>query len=575
MRFVLFFCFFCGFAANAQLTVEYDSLTLDYSVQGSLDSVDYNSGELPAAIDGGYTVLSPAGLSLNRLVHNYTSLAHQDFNAWRQMKFSALPYLGFSYSFGSKGAQFLRAKYYHVFSDKLIANIEYDRVLSNGYVRNTAFTRHNVHAQLERKAKRYSFQLSGAYRSDSLIHAGGIQSTADSLIDQVGVEFVPVWKDNASSRAQRGQIRLKNYINLTGDSIRQLGLVTEHSYQILNRRYMDADTLFALFDTVYIDSFETFDRYNWASIENFGGVYVSKQGFYLDGMIGHRYWEFKNLDNVFDTTEIDVRSNLRWQRTNMLITNTFNFNVIGGFNALTNRTAIRYQFDQFTVNAYLNLLNEAPEAVKRSYRGNTYQYDTENIQLQNELHLGGNIGYQFGKRGHQLEAFGQYTGMTNVYLFNDSIWERSSSSLSGLEVGLKSKWKFGKLNIHPTAIVASQSSGYLPAFQGYLRVFLKTKVFEAQKMELTLGVDASYSSKFNHRTYNSVLDNFNWYETAGETPALTNLHFFSAFSISTFRFFLRYENIGYFWSDKAVQVQKNYPLAGPRLRVGITWDFFN
>jgi hypothetical protein len=63
--------------------------------------------------------------------------------------------------------------------------------------------------------------------------------------------------------------------------------------------------------------------------------------------------------------------------------------------------------------------------------------------------------------------------------------------------------------------------------------------------------------------------------TFGFGPAYTNLHWFGGFQIDEFRFFVRAENIGGFWTDKNNEVQNGYPIGGLQLRVGITWDFFN
>jgi len=56
---------------------------------------------------------------------------------------------------------------------------------------------------------------------------------------------------------------------------------------------------------------------------------------------------------------------------------------------------------------------------------------------------------------------------------------------------------------------------------------------------------------------------------------MVNLHFFASLGIDQFRFYARFENIGYFWNDRSILEAIGYPIAGTRVRVGITWDFFN
>jgi hypothetical protein len=57
--------------------------------------------------------------------------------------------------------------------------------------------------------------------------------------------------------------------------------------------------------------------------------------------------------------------------------------------------------------------------------------------------------------------------------------------------------------------------------------------------------------------------------------SFNNLHVFGGFQIDQFRFFVRFENIGYFWNDNSIELLDAYPITGGQLRVGLTWDFFN
>jgi hypothetical protein len=73
------------------------------------------------------------------------------------------------------------------------------------------------------------------------------------------------------------------------------------------------------------------------------------------------------------------------------------------------------------------------------------------------------------------------------------------------------------------------------------------------------------------------MDSYNMFFAPGEnqTNSLLNLHAFATFGIEEFRFYVRYENIGYFWSDRRTNEQFGFPISSTRLRVGLTWDFFN
>lgn len=558
---------------SAQLAYTYDTLDLNTRTHGVIDSMDYKAADLAVSFEGGRSLLSAEGLSLDRLFDDYTNQVFQGFYTWKPLRYTRIPHLGFSYTFGGQGSQYLSASYAQVFDQGLVLNVNYDRKSATGVIRNTNFSNDNVALRLEKKGNIYSFKVDGAYRTDSIHHAGGL---LDSLGD-LSLELTPVNKNNAASRSQRGELHFTNYLNFSGDSVSQIGLTTKHSYQILNRRYFEIDTLYAIYDNVFIDSVSTADKYNHASVSNSAGFYIWKNAFYIDGRIGHRYWRFNNLGNDFDTTEIDLSSSLIWKRSDIQIQNQFNFNLIGGFNEWSNRFSANYQRGKLNVGGKLALINEAPDPIMRSYRSNNYSYDLSSVELQSMLKVGGSLSYVYSPK-LSVTGFTDYAGLDKTYLFNDSIWTNSTGSLNMLSIGGSGNLTLGKFHFHPKVVYSVQSEGYLPDFQGYLRVYAKTGVFKAKKLLTAVGVDLSYVSAFNHRAYIPGMDSYNWLTTPLKTPMtqpLTNLHAFLSFEIDNFRFYTRFENIGSFWSSRDNEELEGYPLNGTRLKIGVTWDFFN
>jgi hypothetical protein len=147
--------------------------------------------------------------------------------------------------------------------------------------------------------------------------------------------------------------------------------------------------------------------------------------------------------------------------------------------------------------------------------------------------------------------------------------------MSFASIGVDAKLHLGQFHLYPTVKYTIDENNYLPGLQGYLRAMLKTRLFKAKKLELALGVDASYISQFKPRVYMPAINAYDWYAMTNENGAIANLHAFASFGIEEFRFYVRFENIGYFWSEISTNEVLNYPLSGTRLRVGLTWDFFN
>ena len=561
--------------AWGQLTYRYDTLTIDHRILGPIDSIDSKSGDLPTTFELGNSILSATGQSVDRLLNDYLDVAQPAFTGWAKMEFSALPYLGFSYSFGGQGSQFIRTKYIQSFNNRVLLNIDYKRNQGGGVIRNAAFRSNDVKVQLESKGKRFSFQLRGAYLNDSVQHPGGTILDTTNFIENFGVDLLPVNRSNASSNYQRGRAEAVTYLNLTNDSINQFGLSTSHLLSVSNRRYSEFDTLFGLYNQINIDSNQTNDKYNVSSISNGAGLFWMRNAWFIDGHLLHRYWRVNNLGSDFDTTEINLHSNLVWNGRKLKLKNSLALNIVGAFNEWCNSTSIATNWKDFQVTGQLQLRNDAPTPLQRRYYGNTYAYSLAEIGLQNVLHLSGEIGYQTGDKKYAVSGLLDYAGINGAYLFNDSSWVKSSGTINMVQVGLKGRATFGPLSVLPKMITSIQEEGYLPRFQGYLRLLLKGNVFEAKKLELYGGVDASIISEFKHRIYNPAMNNYDWFALPGVTPQLINVHAFVGLSVATFRFYARFENIGYFWNNKEIREVQNYPIAGTRVRVGITWDFFN
>ncbi|MFT5859472.1 MAG: hypothetical protein ACI865_001573 [Flavobacteriaceae bacterium] len=560
-----------GAYSFSQMTYEYDTLRYGDQVLGITDSIDFNTGDLPTTFDGGRSILSEDGLSLNRLVSDYTGFRFNSFGEWKKMQFSALPYIGFSYSFGSNATQSISTQYTQAFSDSLLLNIHYSRNSGAGFIRNTAFTRNDLSMQLEWKAKFYSMQLRGAYLSDSSGHAGGL----DSLDVSLGLELESVRKTNAASKTKQGIVELNNYINFNPGNLARIGLITKHRYEISDRHYHELDTLYGIYGAINIDSLTTFDKFTHASIRNGAGLFFSRKGAYVDGRLAYTYWRVGNLGNQYDTTEIDLNSSIRWTRNRFNFTNKLHFNILGGYNALSNRFGVSYKVSKLSATGMVVFDNSPPVVMKRSYFSNNFNYSQTDIRLQQLLRIKGGLGYEIKGDTNAIFAAVEYAQMNNTYLFNDSTWERSSQVISAIRIAASAKFQFGKFHLQPRLIYTIQAENYLPDFQGYLRLYLKSTVFKAKKLLLVLGVDASYTSSFDHKMFTPAMDAYTWYQPLGTTKPMANLHTFTAIEISTFRFFLRFENIGAFWNDPLSQELNAYPLSGSRLRVGITWDFFN
>lgn len=568
-------------AAFGQYTYEYDTLSIQTRMLGLVDSVDANSGILPTTFDGGVGILNQQGFSLTRLNNDFGGQRFNTSVPKQNMKFSALPFIGFSYSFGGQGTQFIRANYVQAFTDSVVLNVDYAGNIGNGFLRNATFRSNRVNANLEWKAKWYTMKFGGAYYLDTLDHNGGATSnvvngfTTDSIIETFGLEFVNINKSNAAARNSYGNAFLSNYFHLNSGSTNRLGIVSHHEYDIKYRAFHEfSDTLSSLYNQINIDSISTYDRVNLARVQNFGGVFFARQKKYIDFKIAHTYWSNLNLGNDFDTTEIDIASDLRWDIGSILIRNSFKQNIYGGFGALKEEASIEFDQSKWNFGGRLAIHRSAPLPFQRNYFANNYAYQLADIKLENRLNLGGSLSYRIKGDSVLAGAFVNSLTIRNAYIFEDTMWNQTGS-LDALQLGVHGEFEVGKFHFHPRAIYSIESNGYLPQFQAYARMYFKSTVFKAKKLLLLIGVDGSYISSYQPRNFVPSMDAYTWNLNTTATKGMANAHFFTTIEISTFRFFVRYENIGYFWNDKAVSEYHNYPIAGQRIRMGLAWTFFN
>lgn len=561
------------YVIHGQIVYDFDTIRYSERITGSLDSIDIKTAYYPSTFEGGLNDVSLRTFSVNNHVNQLLSPTFQPGIIWKPMRFSSLPHLGFSYSIGMQGSQFLRANYTHAITKKIVLDIDYERNSGQGAIRNSGFSNDNVTLQLQRKGLRYSFQLKGAFQSYNNNHSGGLMT--DTLIENFGLEFSPVYKSNAVSRNRAAEVRFKNYINVLKDSSNMLGLVTNHVYKIRNRIYSESDTLFGIYPSIYIDSFNTRDQYNLAQINNGAGAYFSNRKFYIDALLEHSYWDYQNLGLHTDTNEVDFTSNAFLHLKFLKIENELLFNFFGRFNEFKEKATISYEFRDLEVNAFLRLESSAPSVFQRTYFSNSANYLTTNIKNQGVFQFGASASYAFLSDKIKLSVFADVATVSNPYMFNDTNWVNTTGNYNFSSFGMRSAFKFGVFNFNPTFVYSPNATNYLPEIQAYGRIFIKGKLFKAKKLEALVGVDVSYVSKYESRVYLPTMDTYNWTTTARNSGNIFNLHAFLSLGISEFRFFVRYENIGYFWSDKTTQTIANYPIAPSRVRIGITWDFFN
>jgi hypothetical protein len=280
-----------------------------------------------------------------------------------------------------------------------------------------------------------------------------------------------------------------------------------------------------------------------------------------------------------DTTEINLTANIKsissdeWH-----LQDSLNFNVFGAGNGLFNKFSMKFILSNNW--SFTNLIvidNKLGDYYQRYAYGNNYSNSFDSLR-QYRLITSANIKYN--KASFEVNVGLNYNLNYSNFWFIDNSWNNDSIVRFNFYRAY-SKLKFrvqkfsSELFYQFTYLSSTNSIQYVPKHLANFRLSYKTKVFKAGKMQVYTGFDFAFVSRYERIGFLPHVLSWDVSNSYGFGPAYTNLHWFGGFQIDEFRFFVRAENIGSFWTDRNIEIQNGYPIGGLQLRVGITWDFFN
>ncbi|MFA7272985.1 MAG: putative porin [Crocinitomicaceae bacterium] len=550
-----------------------DTLLFFHRTGGNIDTFDLTYTFPLTTVPGGSFSERNSATQIDFLLKSpslFNSLAPQLTNNWR---LSALPHIGFFYSFGTKGTQFLHTDYQQQFKNKALLNIDINRSsASKGMARQSDFAHQDFHVGYRIKKKYFSGILKGMYQQNAITQSGGL--LYDSLSIQQGLQFARTLKANAESLQKFALVDAEMKFNFLQDtSLTKMGLYTHHQYSVWNRIYSEvSDTLSGLYPEINIDSNSTHDQFQDAKLQNGAGIFLDRKHFSFTGGIFHRYWRFQNLGTNRDTNEISGEMALRIQKQKWDFKTTNYVNFIGAKNEYFSRnklkwgTGSRFLFASFSTESML------PALVQRFYYANSTHYETAlNKQNRTDLQIGG--GYSFWKVDLNVTV-GSLIWQNNLQWVKNSWGMGSQSTMTNNYIKAKLHFDFNWFHFYPELQV-NQGISYLP--KGILsgRLLVKKKVFAAKKLELLFALDPQLTDRYQLLTYNTVLDNWYFDDLNRFGGQKFSLHATISMAIEEFRFFIRTENIQSFWNPNDIEIQQNFYRPAFLLRLGISWDFFN
>lgn len=489
--------------------------------------------------------------------------------------FSAVPHLGFAYSFGSKSLQQLHVDYQQFFSKKFGINLDYNRSSIGNMMRDGSYKHNDFRFQTRYLSKRYkNFNRFYFYKSE--IRQNGGLDTAQSVLE-FPLDFLKVRKDAALTMTENFRAEAEHYVNFLGDSLRDLGLVVENLWTISNRVYTESDSLHLVYDEINIDSLNTRDQFQFSRLRNSVGAYANTKNFFGQLALFHAYWDYQNLGAHRDTSEFGLHAALRYRSGNFQLSNRSYYNLAGAVGEKSSAFQFLLERPAHTVSAVLEYREKLPDLQQRSYFANNFSWNLGDLRTQKFLLAGADLKLKKGKTEYLAQLRFQHYG--DHYFFVDSIWRNDTlKSLQLLNIRLKADFRYKILIIQPMVIFNRFSEGldFLPVIDLRVRLGVQKKIFKSQKLDFLAGVDLGYQSSRSLPAYLNALDIFVLSASEEKSnPQLYKIDVFAGFQIESFRFYVRAENVDYLWNKSDSFIAQQVPVTPFYLRLGLTWDFFN
>ncbi len=576
--FLILFIPLVNHAQQNLLFIESDTLRITERTGGiGIDSLDwYNTGNFTLNPGGPWN--NPFGTNGSDYL-NIVSYFQRPLQLPKPLssKFIALPHLGFSYSFGSKSLQYLKAEYQQTLRRNTHLHVTYMKNsvgTERGFMRNNSFSNDAFQFLVDHHGRKYENLIYLDFAKSVRGLSGGIRT--DTLIEDFGLEFSPVYKDNASSTSRNFRLGSQHLLNFGKDSMIRHGFVYKNQWSIQNRVYLENDTIFNIYDAFYIDSTETRDQYQHARINNAGGYFFKSRSFSAEALVQHGYWKFQNLGINRDTNEVEFQGNLAYKLRNFKLNNSLSFNLAGAIGEWKDELNATLRQTNWNHSLHFSMGEALPSPFQRQYFANNHRWKIPNLETQGQKSLNYKIRHK-----SRFDFSGEigWKQLTNTYfLVNDSTWRNDTlQNLNLFSASVRGTLNWKTLYWQPQVIFTSSPANFsfIPQFDLRSKLFFNKKLFKARKLDFIIGVDLRYQAAYRLLSYDASLDLYRLPSQQQEHQAVFELDFFTGFQIDDFRFYFKFENIDYFWNPQTNLQQLGYPVSPNVLRLGLTWDFFN
>ena len=577
--FILFFLSMLPLMAVSQINdfcSSYDSLRSDYRIDGDMFELEQTSGFFDAAF------MTPGQSSpfLSAAVFGtYGSKIHQFRTKNIQHLVSPLPHIGFSYTFGMQGAQRLAFEYHQVFKGDWVLNTKISNVKSIGYFRNMELGKTDFEATVSKKSNRYGISLTGRTSKLTRAWSGGVIDP--SLLQVYAPLTLPVYKSECNSELKYFDVQASGYFICIDSEKYKLGVAHKVNVNGENRVFDERDSLAGLYSSIYFDSISTRDQYQIGRLANISSIYYDSENLTYSLGLSSTYWNYRNMTLFRDTTELNIIHDFHYRKKQLLFLHEASLNTIGASQMWSINNELHYDQKQWSFSLVSRIGQKLPALFQRFYSANNTYYSNTDLRLQYYSVHSAEVSYKAGS--YDLNALYQLQSNKGIYFFDKSIsnWSNQTALSSNIiqQLFLRSNLIRQKLRWQQQYILtlSNLKKFIIPVHQLQGSIMTSLGLFKAKKLKVTLGLSYSLNSKTN---VIPVIENVGVYDllnVSDETiqNPIFNMGAMLGMEIETFRFYVKFSNMGYFWNSSTWQYIQGIYLPESTLRVGLTWDFWN
>ena len=577
--FILFFLAMLPLTAASQIndfSSSYDSLRSDYRIDGDMFELEQSSRFFDAAF------MTPGQSSpfLSAAVFGtYGSKIHQFRTKDIRHVVSALPHIGFSYTFGMQGAQQLVFEYHQVFKGDWVLNTRISNIKSIGYFRNMELGKTDFEATVSKKSDRYGISFTGRTSKLTRAWSGGVIDS--SLLEVFAPLTVPVYKSECNSELKYFDLEASGYITWIDNEKYKLGVAHKINVNGENRVFNERDSLAGLYSSIYFDSTSTRDQYQIGRLENLSSIYFDNEHLTYSLGLSSTYWNYRNMNLFRDTMELNVVHDFHYRKKQLLFLHEASLNTIGASQTWSMQNELHYNQKKWSFSLASRIGQKLPALFQRFYSANNTYYSNTNLSLQDYTAHSAEVSYKAGS--YDMSAIYLVESNKGIYFFDKSIsnWSNQTAFSSSViqQLYLKSNFRRQKLRWQQQYILtlSNLKKFIVPVHQLQGSIMTRLGLFKAKKLKVTFGLSYSLNSKTN---VIPIIENVGVYDLLNVSDETIQNPLFTmgamlGMEIETFRFYVKFSNMGYFWNSSTWQYIQGVYLPESTIRVGLTWDFWN